>query len=300
MKTKLLTLLLLLVNVAFTFAQNFEDEIEKSAREMAVKLNHSGNIDVAIYPFYAAEESYADLSVLISEELSIDISKYKTGFKIIDRSYLEQMMQEHRLNSEGLIDPKTAKKFGMIIAADYYVTGKVYLIDDKVRVQIFVINTETGERLYSDFAKFFLDKTLATIAGIKNYKEVKDESDLYESKNPKCAEQNVGNYCFVNNTNHTIYISISSNNYGSNDYISKRLDIASKDKACLFDLPESLNYSYSVYFCNPSLPAIGGCFPEYSGSFYVKTCKSDFKKIGNITPKTINNLINTGKSIFQN
>lgn len=280
MKTKLITLLLLSsMNVVFTFAQNFEEEIEKSAREMATKLNHTGNIDVAIYPFYSAEESYADLSVLISEELSIGISKFKTGFKIIDRSYLEQMMQEHRLNSEGLIDPKTAKKFGMIIAADFYITGKVYVIEDKVRVQLYVINTETGERLYSDFAKFFLDKTTATVAGIKNYKEIKEKSELDRSHNPKCNEQKVGDYCFVNKSDKYALVYLEKMG-GAYMYMGfEELRIAPNEKECFMNLEEGYKYEYMIFLDSNINNLSTFRNPNYKGNITIIKCQSDYRVI---------------------
>jgi TolB-like protein len=271
--------------IAFSFlsnflnSQNFDAEIEKSAKEMSVKLNQYGKLNVAVYPFYPSKKELNELSLLISEELSIYLLKHKTNFKLIDRSYLDQMLQEHKLNSEGLIDPATAKRFGMIIAADFYITGKVYVIDDIVRIQLHAINTETGERLYSDFAKFTLDKTIAEIAGIKNYKEVKDESELHRSHNSKCNEQKVGDYCFVNNSNKhaLVYLEKMGNAYMF--FGAEELRISPGEKECFMNLEEGYKYEYMIFL--DSNPYNLGTFrnPDSKGNITIVKCESNYKII---------------------
>lgn len=268
-------LFLLLIYTSLIHSQTFDQEMEKTAKKMADSFNQLDSMEIAVYPFYSDNKNHSSLSELISEDLSIYLNQNKIKFKIIDRSYMEQMLQEHQLNSEGLIDPSTAKQFGMLIAADVYISGKVQLFGNSIRIQMHAINTETGERTYSDYAKIPLDYELAKFLGIDDLKEREEEVSLYKSSNPNCAELKVGDYCIKNQLNQTIYIKIS----GGNDVlynVFRTIIINPGETGCIKDLPSKFHYTYYIHLEDPNQPQTGGSFPKYQGNFSVIDCKSDF------------------------
>jgi len=256
------------VTFSGVFAQNFDEELEKMAKSMATKLNTKSNLDVAVYPFYNKDKKQTDLSKLISDDFSVYLDQNSASFKVMERSLLEQMMAEHQLNDEGLIDPRTAKEFGMLIAADAYITGKILIISTYVRLQVFAIDTQTGERIYSDYKKIPLDHDIAEFVGV-NLKERMDKVDMYKSSNPDCTGQQVGDYCFVNKLNVPLYVLVSNTGVMATFY--RNLTIAPNSKACVKNL--SANKSY-YYQCSKSSVVISDVL--YQSEFQVKTCKSDY------------------------
>ena len=265
---KKLIIILMLCWSAQINAQAYDLAMQQAARSMARQLNANAKLNVAIYPFYDRHKQQTQLSRMMSEDFAVNLSQYRQNFKIIDRNYLEQMMAEHHLNEEGLIDPRTAKKFGMIIAADAYITGKILLMGTHVRLNVFAIDTETGERIASLFKRIPLDQELADFLGIKNFRQQLKRQELYRSSNPDCATQGVGDMCFVNKTNKTLNLQISESSYSHG--AGKRMSLQPGERKCFNDLKAGKTYRYKAL---PAMIIIGDIVPK--GMFRVKTCESD-------------------------
>ena len=261
-------LLISLFTFSSVFSQNFDLELEKVAQAMAKKLNTKDKINIAVYPFYDKQKKQTDLSQLVAEDFSIYLNQHNRNYKLIDRVYLDQMLDEHKLNEAGLINPETAKQFGMLIAADVYITGKTYVFPTYIRLQVIAIDTETGERVFSDYKRIPLDYDIAMFLGIKDYKKQIDKENFYKSSNPKCAEQEVGDYCFVNTLNYSVTVKLSD--IGTLSSLHRSITISPKEKGCFKNLATSKTYRYAAtthIILDHALP---------KGEFEIKTCKSDF------------------------
>jgi len=261
-----LILLLSFFILALSNAQNFDIEIENMAKTMARELNKKNELDIAVYPFYNKAKKHTDLSRLISDDFSVYLTKNRTNYKIIERSLLEQMMEEHQLNEEGLIDPRTAKEFGMLIAADAYVTGKTMVLSTYIRLHIFAIDTQTGERIYSDYKKIPLDHDIAEFVGI-DLRKREDKENLYKSEDKECAKLQVGDFCFFNKTKNSLSVRIQpvTTSYSK----TRSISVQPNEKKCFKNLSSNLSYKYSAL---KSQIFIGEIIPQ--GEFFVKTCKS--------------------------
>ncbi len=268
---KKIFLLILLVGNSLLFAQDYDAQLEKMASGFARKLNQKGALNVAVYPFYNPKHRHTNMSRMISEDFTVYLNQHNTGFKIIERAYLEQMMEEHHLNEDGLIDPTTAKKFGMIIAADAYITGRAMLVGTSIRLSVFAINTETGERIYSDFKRIPLEQELADFLGIKDFRERQQRQDMYRSSNPDCARLQVGDFCFVNKTGVTRTVKVVPNVGMYGNEFPMTISLRNNEKKCFIDLNANTSYKY---IATQSQITIGDDNPK--GLFRVKTCKSNF------------------------
>ena len=254
---------------SLSYAQNFDLAIENMAKNMAKKLNEKNDLDIAVYPFYNKAKKQTDLSKLISDDFSVYLNQSASHFKIIERSFLEQMMEEHQLNDEGLIDPRTAKEFGMILAADAYITGKTMVLGAHVRLHVFAIDTQTGERIYSDFKKIPLDYDIAEFVGI-DLKKRKDKENQYRSEDKECAKLQVGDFCFMNKTKNNLTIKINSITTLRNQSNSRSISVQPNERKCFKNLSANKSYRYTAL---KSQIFIGEIIPK--GEFFVETCKSD-------------------------
>ena len=266
---KKLTFLLFLATSTL-FAQTFDKDLEQVAKRMAAKLSVKNNLSIAVYPFYNNKKQKTDLSTLVSEDFTNYLNNYNRTFKIIDRAYMEQMMDEHRLNDEGLIDPSTAKQFGMIIAADVYITGKVHLFANNIRLNLVAINTQTGERVCSEYKKLPLDYDIAEFVGV-DLKKREDKANLYKSSNPDCASQKVGDYCFINKQRQSLNVKISNVSRSNMISFFRSITVAPGEKKCFNNLSTKYTYRYTAL---KDVISIGEPMPQ--GEFTIKVCRSNF------------------------
>jgi len=263
-----ISILLFILFTSTLYSQTFDKDLEQVAKRMAAKINVKNNLSVAVYPFYNSKKNKTELSTLVSEDFTNYLNNFNSNFKLIDRAYLEQMMEEHKLNDEGLIDPSTAKQFGMIIAADAYITGKVHLFANTIRVNLVAINTQTGERICSEYKKLPLDYDIAEFVGI-DLKKREDKANLYKSSNPDCSSKQVGDFCFINKQRQSLNVRIS--NVGRMASFFRSITIAPGEKKCFNNLSSKITYRY---IATKDVITIGDPMPK--GEFTIKVCRSNF------------------------
>jgi TolB-like protein len=70
-----------------------------------------------------------------------------TGVRVVERTQLQQILQEQNLGREGRIDPATQARIGRLIGARYMVTGTLFDNRGDVRIDTRIFDVETGEIL---------------------------------------------------------------------------------------------------------------------------------------------------------
>lgn len=66
-------------------------------------------------------------------------------FKVVERSRLEQLIQEMQLGQSGMLDSKTAQQVGKLLGAQNLVFGSyMNLSNGKMRIDIRIVEVETG------------------------------------------------------------------------------------------------------------------------------------------------------------
>ncbi len=68
-------------------------------------------------------------------------------FKVIERSALDKIMKEQKLQASGIVDDRTAVNLGKLTGADAMIVGRVTFISGKGKVSARVIDVETGETI---------------------------------------------------------------------------------------------------------------------------------------------------------
>ncbi len=69
------------------------------------------------------------------------------NLRVVERTQLQQILQEQNLGHEGRVDPQTLSRIGHLIGARYMVTGTLYDNRGAVRVDTRIFDSETGEIL---------------------------------------------------------------------------------------------------------------------------------------------------------
>ena len=100
-------------------------------------------VDIAVARFKLIGVSDPTVADDILEDLSTALAK--TGvFELVERSQLDKVLQELRIQNSGLIDSTTAMKLGKLIGAKAVLVGSVSDRKDCLVINARLINTESG------------------------------------------------------------------------------------------------------------------------------------------------------------
>jgi hypothetical protein len=249
-------------------AQDFDSSLAKVIGSITKDLNnYDDNFQIAIYPFKFKKENEDVLAEYVTEEFWDLMPKSAINYEVIDRATFDEYFKEHKLKSRGLIDPKTEKQFGMLIAADAYITGMVYVFNSIIRLRVTVTDTQTGKIITTESGKLPITYDIANYIGLKDWKETREEAEKNKSSNPNCDKENVGDICFENNSNTKYVIKIQDiGKTLSSTY--RTITVNGGNRGCIKDLPPiSFYFSVSV--------SVNGFKVIEEGNFQIKTCQSE-------------------------
>jgi Mg-chelatase subunit ChlD len=106
---------------------------------------HGSSAVAAILPL---EPSSGELNIdaeYFTEQMMIAVGE-ESGFTLVDRSNIEEVMNELKLQLSGLTDAGTVAEVGKLLNAQVLITGKLYMPDD-YELFLRLLRVETGEVL---------------------------------------------------------------------------------------------------------------------------------------------------------
>lgn len=135
-----------LLLAVFTAGARAEDGYAQLAREIAEADASIHGKKIAIIPFsYADGRAATKDGSVISERLTIKMINMRK-FEIIERSVLDKVMNELKLQASGTIDASSAKQLGKVLGVEAIVTGTlVEMQAGKIEVNARLIKTETAQ-----------------------------------------------------------------------------------------------------------------------------------------------------------
>ncbi|CAL2093166.1 putative Curli production assembly/transport component CsgG [Tenacibaculum sp. 190524A02b] len=261
---------------------NFDKAMISISKELASRIKKKGKIKIGVWDFTNSLKKTNELGNYVRDDFSIHFTNASDGMEVITREELNILAKEHDLNLEaGLIDPKTAKKVGMIHAADAVITGTVDAGIHRVRIRIKVIDTQTGIHFAAALRNIPIDNSMKiTLQETGFYKPVKLSNDKRvnnmenennsRSTNKKCQTLGTGDYCFSNTSQNMYGINI----YGNRNNFRKTASVYAGQDVCFYDLPEG-TYEFKL-FKNNLRTTLG---PQTGGTFRIEKCQSLSYKI---------------------
>jgi TolB-like protein len=124
-------------------AGELDKQIDILAEQIISSLAVQKTAKIAVIEFPSLEGKSTDLGKYLAEELTTRL--FRTGrFQIIERQLMIKMMEEQKLSASGLIDDKTASKFGRILGVDALTTGTIADLNTNAKINARLIATETG------------------------------------------------------------------------------------------------------------------------------------------------------------
>lgn len=136
-----------MLSAMFLAGAVFADEYDTLAKKLSKGVEKLPSKKIAVMSFPHHDGGISSGSLAVSERLTTRLAGIK-GVKVIERSLLDKVLSEMKLETSGVIDSETSKKLGKVLGVDAIVTGTLIdLKDNKTEVNARMINTETGEIL---------------------------------------------------------------------------------------------------------------------------------------------------------
>jgi TolB-like protein len=142
----ILVLICVLTSIASP-ASAYQQEINALSTRLAESLAKSGKKTIAVVDFTDLQGNVTELGRFLAEEFSVALTERANGFAVIDRTHLRVILEEHKLSTTGIIDPKTARKLGEIAGAEALLTGSITPFGDSVRLSVKVLDTATARMI---------------------------------------------------------------------------------------------------------------------------------------------------------
>jgi len=156
----IVALCLLLCGQAPAQIQNMEKELSELAEKLSAQIKDQGKKKVTVLDFTDLQGSSSELGRYVSEQLTVNLVLGKKDFSVLDRANLRSILAEHKLTSEGLVDPANAKKLGLFAGVDALILGNMVPMKDHIELTAKVLTTDTAEVVGAARAKFLSDQTV--------------------------------------------------------------------------------------------------------------------------------------------
>jgi TolB-like protein len=148
-----------------THAQQLQQQgTQALAADIVAKAGQQRKRRIAVVPFRDLEGKQTLLSAFLAEELTTQLFETK-GVEIVERTMLDKVMAELKLNASGVIDADTAKKLGRVIGVDALVTGTITDLTGSVAVNCRLIDTQTGEVFAAAQTRIVKDEDIRRLLG---------------------------------------------------------------------------------------------------------------------------------------
>ncbi|MFA6287467.1 MAG: FlgO family outer membrane protein [Opitutaceae bacterium] len=126
-------------------AAGYEQEITTVSHSVSVAVTKAEKKKISVLDFTDLQGRPSELGRFLAEELSVTLVMEAKGFSVLDRANLKSILAEHKLTSEGLVNPENAKKLGQFAGVDAIVLGNITSLKDELVISIKIIATDTAE-----------------------------------------------------------------------------------------------------------------------------------------------------------
>ena len=278
MKRSLLLLCLALFSAPLIFAQ-LDSALLELAIRTAKRIDQKKIKTVAVWGLMDRSRKESALGDHLAEDLSIHLTNAAQGFQVMDRMHLEQILEEHKLNMQGFIDPSTTKEIGKWLAVDAIVTGTIAILGDEIKVRIKVLDTETALQIVAEMALLPFEKDLrillqepgsvflATSGTLDDEGHPIDPRVHYsDQKNKSPCRRSTGDIAFANLSTQEVIVNVVKKRK------SYRIAVQPGSIEFLYNLKKG-SWSYGLYHKDDPI-FVGTKSARVQGQFLVQTCRS--------------------------
>ena len=180
-------------------ANKVDNELEKTSTEVITKLNeltkdaNAKRIAIIYFDNSSDDKKLDQLKKGLTDMLISDLNKVSM-LNVIERTRLEEILKEQKLNNSANFDSKTASKIGKLLGVEHIMTGSFFELMGRLRIDARLIDVETGKIIKSEGVDgptgtfFDLEKLLVTkmVSGFEVELQPEEKIEL-ESKSEKIS-----------------------------------------------------------------------------------------------------------------
>jgi len=102
---------------------------------------------VAVVDFTDLDSNVTELGRFFAQEFEFHLATSPFKVDLVNRSRLQQIIKEQKLNTTGLVDPDTARQLGKFAGVEALIVGTVTPFHETVRLDVEAIDTEDARVL---------------------------------------------------------------------------------------------------------------------------------------------------------
>src|SRR5882724_1241860 len=87
-------------------AQDMDKELSTLADKLAASIKEQGKKKVTVADFTDLDGASSELGRYIAEQLTVNLVISKRDFSVLDRANLKSILAEHKLTTQGLVNPE--------------------------------------------------------------------------------------------------------------------------------------------------------------------------------------------------
>ncbi len=142
------------------------DGTKDLSEQIAASITKEQKHRVAVLPFRELSGQSTLLDSYLAEELITHLVQ-AGQVDIVERTMLDKVLGELKLDQSGLIDAEGAKKVGRLLGADAILTGSITDLTTFVAVNCRIIDTQTGRVVGAAQVKIAKDSDVIKILGVQ-------------------------------------------------------------------------------------------------------------------------------------
>jgi len=145
LRTQMMLLILLGVSpmIASGAQKLLPDAMSDLSKDIASRVAKEQKTKLAVVPFRELGGEPTVLGTYLAEKLVTDLVNIG-NLDLVERSTLDKVMGELKLNSSGAVDPATAKQVGKLVGANAIITGTITEFQSFISLNCRLIDTQTG------------------------------------------------------------------------------------------------------------------------------------------------------------
>ena len=143
MKKLILTILFSSLGI-YLMSQNMNDNLSIVSKSIIDQLSSQNIKSIAIVDFSCPNGDVSELGRSLSNKLRINIAKNTQAIKIVNRSVLQNALEEEQLFKDGIINPETAKKI-KFIGVEVIILGEISDYGNNYSIEIQLVDTERSD-----------------------------------------------------------------------------------------------------------------------------------------------------------
>ena len=126
-------------------SERLDDIANQLSSAYQAKHPNAGKQTVAVFPFSSNDElAKQRVGFAVSELLTSKLAKLPE-FTVVERSQLDQVLKEQKLQTTGAIDPESAVRVGKLLGAQLLVLGSVEKLGGSYQVNARIVDAATSE-----------------------------------------------------------------------------------------------------------------------------------------------------------